>query len=84
MFLGEAQEYAGMNWCHHVHLSLQIAGKGKCADLGHIASMIGAVRDFASGSIETWINTLIYKKMVDSVVKTLDKIMQCSHVGLIT
>jgi len=66
------QIYACLNWCHHVVEGLK-ESRGDClfdSSLG--ISLTDCLADFASQTLEIWVNTIVFEKGWNSLLDILD------------
>jgi hypothetical protein len=79
IFYDGVQLYACMNWCHHIHHSL-INGGDSILKSSLEASLTKAIKDFASQSLDFWVNTLLfvgYKKPLNALDLVLSVSVIC-------
>jgi hypothetical protein len=81
IFYRGGQEYACMNWCHHLHESL-ISGEERVLTLLSEVSLRRLLEGFASQPFKCWVNTLLYNGY-SKTMETLDlvlSVLKVSHV----
>jgi hypothetical protein len=65
------QMYACLNWCHHVVEGLKESGGDRLFDSPLSASLTSCLADFASQSLDIWINTIVFEKGWSSLLDIL-------------
>jgi hypothetical protein len=66
------QMYACLNWCHHVVEGLKESGGDCLFDSSLGTSLTDCLADFASQSLEIWVNTIAFERGWNSLLDILD------------
>jgi hypothetical protein len=72
IFFQGGQMYACLNWCHHVVEGLKEDGGDCLFDSSLGTSLTDCLADFASQTLEIWVNTMVFKKGWTSLLNILD------------
>jgi hypothetical protein len=71
-FRGTASGYACINWCHHFNQWLTIRIEGdNLFDTSHDDALTSYLTNFVSQSSDRWVNTLLYKSMLQGMLNVL-------------
>jgi energy-coupling factor transporter ATP-binding protein EcfA2 len=66
------QIYACLNWCHHVVEGLKESGGDCLFDSSLGTSLTDCLADFASQTLDIWVNTMVFEKGWISLLDILD------------
>ena len=69
LFRGEASEYACMNWCHHFNQWLTLGNES------YHDYLRSYLTNFASQSFDYWVNTVVIKGLLGSMLDMLHRIL---------
>lgn len=73
-----AQEYACLNWCHHLHQGLSRQLEGNRVDSVSERSLMSCLTDVVSQplSCDRWVNTIISKGRLSQILNSLQLVLQ--------
>jgi hypothetical protein len=75
IFYDKEQKYAGLNWCNHLLRGLTDIGGTHILHSQLGASFMSSVVDFASGSLDFWVNTVIADADLPAMLHTLASVL---------
>lgn len=67
----EDQKYASLNWCHHLCQGLVQGGGNHFIHLLPEISLMTCLLEFASSSVDFWVNTAIAANAMEDILKCL-------------